>query len=84
MQRGLQLKMYMNRIRAFKKFWKYSFLTQIHIDKKHSWKIYILKIKCMLKNSKQIFFSAAPCSMWDLSSLTRDQTHTPCTGSMES
>ena len=25
-------------------------------------------------------FSDAPCSMWDLSSLTRDQTHTPCIG----
>ena len=24
------------------------------------------------------------CSMWDLSSLTRDQTHDPCNGSMES
>ena len=30
------------------------------------------------------FFLAALCSMWDLSSLTRDQTQAPCIGSMES
>ena len=27
------------------------------------------------------FFLATPCSMWDLSSLTRDQTRAPCRGS---
>ena len=27
-------------------------------------------------------FSAALHSMWDLSSLTRDRTHTPCSGSI--
>ena len=32
-----------------------------------------------------LFFSpAAPRGMWDLSSLTRDQTRTPCSGSTES
>ena len=31
-----------------------------------------------------IFFLAMLCSMWDLSSPTRDQTHAPCIGSMES
>ena len=25
-----------------------------------------------------------PCSMWDLSSLSRDRTHAPCSGSTES
>ena len=30
------------------------------------------------------FFFAAVCSMRDLSSLTRDRTHAPCTGSTES
>ena len=30
------------------------------------------------------YFLAALCSMWDLSSLTRDQTHAPCSGSTES
>ena len=30
------------------------------------------------------FFSAVLCDMWDLSSLTRDQTHAPCSGSSES
>ena len=31
-----------------------------------------------------IYFLATPCSMWDLSSSTRDQTCTPCVGSTES
>ena len=33
-----------------------------------------------------IFFNllAILCSMWDLSSLTRDKTQVPCIGSMES
>ena len=35
-------------------------------------------------NSCLFVFLAALCSMWGLSSLTRDQTHTPCFGSMES
>ena len=30
------------------------------------------------------FFLAMPCSKQDLSSLTRDQTHAPCSGSMVS
>ena len=30
------------------------------------------------------FFLAAPHGMWDLSSLTRDRTHAPCSGSAES
>ena len=30
------------------------------------------------------FFLAAQCGMQDLSSLTRDQTHAPCMGNMES
>ena len=30
------------------------------------------------------FFFLVATAMWDLSSLTRDQTHTPCTGSVES
>ena len=29
-------------------------------------------------------FPVKPCSMWDLSSPTRDQTCTPCSGSYES
>ena len=33
---------------------------------------------------KITFLLAAPCSMWDLSSLIRDQTHIPGTGSLES
>ena len=33
---------------------------------------------------KKNFFLAMPCSMWDLSSLIRDGTWTPCIGSMES
>ena len=32
----------------------------------------------------RLSFSAVPHSMWDLSSLTRDLTHTPCIGSTES
>ena len=32
----------------------------------------------------EFFFLAAPCSMWDLSSPTRDQTPAPCSGSVES
>ena len=31
-----------------------------------------------------IFFLAAPCGMWDLSSQTRDQTCAPCSGRAES
>ena len=30
------------------------------------------------------FFSVVPRGMWDLSSPTRDRTHTPCVGSAES
>ena len=30
------------------------------------------------------FFFAAPFDLWDLSSLSRDQTHAPCIGSTES
>ena len=30
------------------------------------------------------FFLAAPHCMWDLSSLTRDLTHAPCSGNVES
>ena len=30
------------------------------------------------------YFLAAPCSMWDLNSPTRDRTHIPCSGSTES
>ena len=29
-------------------------------------------------------FLVMPCDLWDLSSLTRDQTHSPCSGSAES
>ena len=29
------------------------------------------------------FFLAVPCGMWDLSSLTRDETQAPCSGSVE-
>ena len=31
-----------------------------------------------------VYFLAAPCSVWDLSSPTRNQTQAPCTGSTES
>ena len=34
--------------------------------------------------SFSFFFLALPHSIWDLSSPTRDQTHTPCSGSAES
>ena len=34
--------------------------------------------------SSQISFLTVPHSKWDLSSLTRGQTHAPCSGSMES
>ena len=30
------------------------------------------------------FVLAGPCSMWDLISMTRDQTRAPCSRSMES
>ena len=30
-----------------------------------------------------LFILAAPCGLWDLSSPTRDQTHAPCSRSME-
>ena len=36
---------------------------------------------------RSFFFSilfSQPCNMWDFSSLIRDRTHGPCTGSMES
>ena len=33
---------------------------------------------------KIFFLLVAPCSMWDLSFLTRDQAHALCSGSMES
>ena len=29
------------------------------------------------------FFLHEPCDMWDLSSLTRDQTQAPCSGSIK-
>ena len=32
----------------------------------------------------RVFFLTVPHGMWNLSSLTRGQTHIPCTGSMES
>ena len=35
-------------------------------------------------HTHKIFFLAVPSSMWDVSSLTRDHTSTPCTGSSES
>ena len=31
-----------------------------------------------------LLFLALPCNMWDLSSLTRDQTHASCSGSLGS
>ena len=37
-----------------------------------------------LANFIFVFPPATPHIMWDLSSLTRDHTHTPCTGNMES
>ena len=30
------------------------------------------------------FFFRLPCCLWGLSSLTRDQTHAPCSGNTES
>ena len=33
---------------------------------------------------KFFFFLVVPHGMWDPSSWTRDQTHVPCAGSMES
>ena len=38
----------------------------------------------MLSAKKSLFFFSLPLGMWDLSSLTRDQTHAPCIGSMAS
>ena len=39
-----------------------------------------------LKNGRHVFFNflAEPCVMWDLSSLTRDRSHAPRSGSLES
>ena len=39
---------------------------------------------CPLLSLFFFFFLAVPCGMWDLSSLTRDQTCAPCMGSVES
>ena len=50
----------------------------------------VLMPQGLLKNTYKgvvfvlLFFLAMPHSMWALSSLTRDQTCTPCTGSIES
>ena len=37
----------------------------------------------LFKKKKKFFFLAIPCSMQDLSSLTRNWTHAPCSGSTE-
>ena len=37
-----------------------------------------------LEMASEFYFLAAPCGMWDLSSLTRDQACVPCSGSTES
>ena len=37
-----------------------------------------------LSQSTFLGFLATLCYLWDLSSLTRDQVHAPCTGNMES
>ena len=36
------------------------------------------------RKKSELFFLAAAQGKWDLSSITRDQTHTPCLGSEES
>ena len=41
-------------------------------------------VKEILKQKKQLLFFGCPLSMWDLSSLTRNGTCTPCIGSAES
>ena len=48
--------------------------------------IFVLKIYlyCFFGKLFCFYFLAAPCSIWDLSSPTRDRTLTPCTGSAES
>ena len=49
-------------------------------------KLLCVSIQCCSWDVKQFFFFffAAPHSMWDLSSLTRDQSCTPLSGSVES
>ena len=45
---------------------------------------FILHIPLLTASKVNFLFLAAPCSMWDLSSPTRDRTHVPYSGSMES
>ena len=48
---------------------------------------YVLTFQSIIYFFKFLFiylFFAAPRSMWDLSFPTRDRTHTPCSGSVES
>ena len=42
------------------------------------------KIDMLILRSIFLLLLATLCSMWDLSSLTKDQTHAPCNGSSES
>ena len=41
-------------------------------------------LKTLLDFKSYFFFLALLCSLWDLSSPTRDQTWTPCSGSLDS
>ena len=40
-------------------------------------------VLCLLSLSFFFFILGVPCSLWDISSLTRDQTHDPCGGNAE-
>ena len=44
----------------------------------------VLLLKKKINNYLVIYLLAIPFSMWDLSSLTRNQTHAPYSGSTES
>ena len=46
----------------------------------------VISLSCSFPLGHLHFFSflVIPCGIWDLSSLTRDETHAPCIGSMES
>ena len=48
------------------------------------WPFVYLLWKNACEDPLPFFFLAVPCSMWDLSSTTRDRICTPCIGSVES
>ena len=58
--------------------------VQFQVGELRSYKVVWFGHSGKKKKKSELFFLAAALGKWDLSSVTRDQTHTPCLGSEES